>query len=193
MVFNDVVPWGDAGNGCVHDDEAVDFVWVECGVGVGYHVADVVRDDGGIVETESGDDGANVGGLSFLVVASGGAGGAADAAEVGHDDSVSFDELGGERGPGVACLCVAVDEDDDRACACGANEDVGTGGAMNHLRFEGEREGWLCGCSPGASHDQDDGDQSDEYAGIASHAALLRRLLISYQYTSIGMNKSIQV
>ncbi len=135
MIFDDVVPWGDAGNGCVHDDEAVDFVGVEGGVGVGDHVADVVRDDGGVVEAEGGDDGADVGGLSFLVVASGWAGGAADAAEIGYDDRVSFDEFGGERSPGVACFCVAVDEDDDRACACGANEDIGTGGAVNHLRI----------------------------------------------------------
>ena len=137
VVFDDVVPGGDAGEGSVHDDEALDFVGVERGVGVGDHDADVVRDDEGAVEAEGGDDGANVGGLCLLVVAAGGAGGAADAAEVGHDDGVVFDEFGGERRPGVAGFGVAVNEDDDGALAGGADEDVGAGGTMDDLGFEG--------------------------------------------------------
>ena len=63
----------------------------------------------------------------------GGAGGAADAAEVGHDDGVGFDEFSGEGRPGVAGLGVAVDEDDDGAGSGGPNEDIGTGGAMDDL------------------------------------------------------------
>ena len=95
VVFDDFVPGWDAGDRGVHDDESLDFIGVECGVGVGDHDADVVRDDEGAVEAESRDSGANVSGLSFLVVAAGRAGGTADAAEVGDDDGVGFDEFGG--------------------------------------------------------------------------------------------------
>lgn len=137
VVFDDVVPGRDAGEGRVHDDEAVDLVGVEGGIGVGDHDADVMRDDEGVVEAEGGDDGANVGCLSFFVAAAGGAGGTADAAEVGHDDGVGFDEFGGERSPGVAGFGVAVDEDDCGAGAGGADEDVCACGAMDELLFEG--------------------------------------------------------
>ncbi len=101
MVLDDVVPRGNAGDGSVHDDEALDLVGIEGGVGVRDHDADIVLADAGAVVTEGGDDGADVGGLGFLVVAGGGERGAADAAEVGDDDRVVLDEFGGERAPGV--------------------------------------------------------------------------------------------
>ncbi len=137
VVFYDVVPGGDARQRSVHDDQTLDLIGVERGVGVSDHDADVVRDDKGAVKAEGGDDSANVGGLCLLVVAAGGAGGAADAAEIGHDDGVAFFELGGERRPGVAGFGIAVNEDDDRALTCGANEDIGAGRTMDDLRFEG--------------------------------------------------------
>ena len=118
-------------------------------VGVGDHVADVVGDDGGAVEAERGDDGADVLGLGLLVVAGGRDGGSADAAEVGHDDGVVAHEVGGERRPGVAVFGVAVNENNDRTVAAGAHEDVCPGGAVDggdakaggerRLRERGER------------------------------------------------------
>ncbi len=99
------------------------------------------------------DDGADVGCLGLLVVSAGGAGGAPDAAKVGHDDGVVFDEFGSERSPGVAGFGVAVDENDHGAGAREADEDVGASRAMDHLGFEVGGQGWLaptlCVCRPG--------------------------------------------
>src|ERR1700682_1998353 len=48
------VPWLDAGNRCIHDDQTINLVLVHRGIGVSDHVADVVSDDGSVVESESG-------------------------------------------------------------------------------------------------------------------------------------------
>ena len=58
-----------------------------------------MRDDEGAVEPEGGDNGANISGLGFLVVAASWTRGATDAAEVGHDDGVILDEFVSERSP----------------------------------------------------------------------------------------------
>jgi hypothetical protein len=70
-VLQDLVPGLDAGNRSVHDNQPLDFVRVGCSIGVGDHVANIVRNHEGLVEAKCGDHGANVLGLRLLIVAAG--------------------------------------------------------------------------------------------------------------------------
>src|SRR5205823_1923052 len=160
VVFDDFVTGCYAGDRGVHDNESHDFIGVECGIGVGNHDADIMRDNNGTVEAESRDNGTNVGGLSLLVIAAGRAGRTADAAEVGDDDGIVFDEFGGQGRPGVAGLGVAVNEDDDGTSPSGADEDVGACGTMDDLGFEGGGECRLCDGDLPRHHSKPDCEQN---------------------------------
>ena len=56
------------------------------GEGVADHVADVVRDDVGLLDVKRVQHGGDIAGLGLLVVAAGGMRREAHAAKVGHDD-----------------------------------------------------------------------------------------------------------
>ena len=78
----------------------------------GDHVADVVRDDVGMIDLETVEHPGNIARLVHLGKTIGGLGRKTEAAKVGNDDRVITHQIGGKRRPHVAGLAIAVKQDD---------------------------------------------------------------------------------
>src|SRR5271167_4211994 len=112
-ISHDLVPWRDSRNWGIHDDKSLNLFWIERGIGVGDHDADVVRNHRCSIMPERHDDCSDVGGLGPFVVASRGAGRASDATQVGNYDGVAGGKIFGQGCPGIARFGVTMKEDDN--------------------------------------------------------------------------------
>ena len=100
------------------------------GEGKADHVADIVGDEVGALDSELVEHAGDVAGLGLLVEAARRLRRQAEAAQVGNDDRVVAHQIGRHRRPHVAGLAIAVQQHDRRPLAADANVDGRAVGAQ---------------------------------------------------------------
>ncbi len=120
---DDLFPRPDAGERCVHDDEASHAIGILRCKRIADHVADIVGDEIGLRELQLVENARDVAGFRLLVVSALGVRRETHAAQVGHHDGVVVPERCRQRPPHVTGVAKAVQHHDRRPLAANANMD----------------------------------------------------------------------
>jgi hypothetical protein len=127
-VLEDLLPWPDAGQGGVDQNEARHAAWVLRRKRIADHVADIVRDEVNVVDAQRIEHARHVDTLCLLVKASRGLGRQPHAAQVRHHDGVVARKIGCHGRPHIARLAVAVQQEHRRPGSTRAHMDRGAVG-----------------------------------------------------------------
>src|SRR6266567_8315164 len=142
-ILENLTPGINPGNWRVHNDQPLNLIGVDRGVGVRHHIADVVSNNKCLVVSQRCHNGAHIFGLSLLVVATVGLGGSPNAAEVRHHYRMVLHEVSSEWSPRIAILRIPVDEEHHRAAPSPTHKNVCPYRAVNGLCLKAGRQGGL--------------------------------------------------
>src|SRR5258708_145563 len=143
-ILENLTPGINPGNWRVHNDQPLNLIGVDGGVGVRHHIADVVSNNKCLVVSQRCHNGAHIFGLSLLVIATVGLGGSPNAAEVRHHYRMVLHEVSGEWSPRIAVFRVSMDEKHHGSASSPTYKNVRPFRAVDRLCLKARRQGGLC-------------------------------------------------